>query len=188
MVNVKKITSVLTIFSLFLVLTTVLHERSVWAQSCNTSTPYESASSTLRSVELPDFGIKVDIPSNYRTMKRQDDSVLILNPKDYEFLQCMASPRGSQRDARGLYSEQIQLITREAAAQTLQNLSTESEFLEYKQGKLSGYLITTSRRSSTMFVGSVSGSEKFLLISVGCDCEVNVQDLSNLLGRISILG
>lgn len=64
-----------------------------WAQTgqvCESDGNFEAASETHRIVELPEFGIQIKIPSNYRTMKRQDGSVEILHPDDFEHIQCVA--------------------------------------------------------------------------------------------------
>ena len=45
---------------------------------------------TLREVQLKQFGIKVQVPANYRTLLRNDGTVSILAPGDFNLIQCLA--------------------------------------------------------------------------------------------------
>jgi hypothetical protein len=44
----------------------------------------------MRTVELPQFGINLDIPEDYRTMARKDGSVEIMDPNHFELVSCIA--------------------------------------------------------------------------------------------------
>lgn len=47
-------------------------------------------SETYRTLKLPQFGINIDIPENYRVMALNDGSIEILDPGIFEIRSCMA--------------------------------------------------------------------------------------------------
>ncbi len=47
------------------------------------------ASTTTRKVQLPQFGVQVTIPENFHIMAREDGSVSILNPVEFNHIQCL---------------------------------------------------------------------------------------------------
>ena len=60
------------------------------AQNCLQALDYNPATTTTRSVELEQFGIRITIPSTYRTMLHNDGTVGIYPPGSYLHLQCLA--------------------------------------------------------------------------------------------------
>lgn len=54
--------------------------------SCEDNFIYPS--SDTRTYENQDLGFTIAIPDNYRTMKKSDDSIEILNPGTYDLIQC----------------------------------------------------------------------------------------------------
>ena len=46
-----------------------------------------------RTLQLNGLGIEADVPENFRAMARARDTVLILPPEDYDYLQCMFENR-----------------------------------------------------------------------------------------------
>ena len=60
------------------------------AQSFCPETDNLSPSKTLRTAEFKQFGIRVQIPANFRTLLRNDGSVSILAPGDFNLIQCLA--------------------------------------------------------------------------------------------------
>jgi hypothetical protein len=177
-------------------------QKSTQAQdnTCYNQGVYEPASSTLRTITLPDFGITVDIPSNYRAMKREDGSVIILHSRDFELLQCIR--REGQRGPGGSYFQQIQLVEPKNSMSLQQqaeeligeridrqgNRVPSGEMIEYKQGDLSGYIITYEPYSySVVFMGMIPNTEKILRIAVQCDCRVKLEDLMKLLSGVKLL-
>lgn len=167
--------------------------------TCSREGSYEPASSTLRTITLPDFGITVDIPSNYRAMKRDDGSVMILHPKDFDFLQCI---RREGKRGGGLYFQSIQLVEPKNSMNLKQqaeelvgeridrqgNQVPSGEVIEYKQGDLSGYIITNDPYSySVVFMGMMPNTEKILRIAVQCDCRVELENLMKLLSGVKLL-
>lgn len=168
---------------------------------CSDDGNYEPASSTYKTVALPEFGIEVDIPDNYRTMKRNDGSVEILHPNDFEVFECIA--RGGVGGG-GYYSEVLELVDRDDSMSLREQaiwsvgygydaqenrIPLADKVIDYKQGNLSGYIAiqTTSRaRNSAVFLGEVPGTEKILKIYPSCDCDTTVDDLKDLLSRVKL--
>ena len=165
-------------------------------QICDTDGDYEPASTTTRTVELRDVGIAVAIPENYRAMRREDGTVLILHPDDFEWLQCLA--RGGNGGG-GFYSENIRQIPR-TPAMSLREQATwtagynvnqdgirtpiATSVTPYQQNGLNGYVITSELGYSVTFLGTIPNSDQLLGVSASCDCEVDVEALTNLLSRI----
>jgi hypothetical protein len=176
-----------------------LNDRSV-AQAkpklCSANEKYEPASKTHRTTRLPDFRIEVDIPSNYKTMKRRDGSVWIVHRLDFEHLQCIAKGGGG---GRGLYYEGIRLVERDRSVtlkdQAIKLVGNRSELsgirlLKYQKNNISGYLIDVPSPAfnHAAFVGTIKGWEnKVLRIDASCDCDTKLKDVQSLLNRIRVL-
>lgn len=145
------------------------------------------ASDTYRTVELPEFGLEVDIPSNYRTMKLQDGGVEIVHPQDYALLQCVAQGRGY---GRGYYSEEIHWLNETTAqlnqvVRSYQSDKFVEEVVPYTQGNLTGYLVKRNiPLSRTSFIGTLPETDKLLVITPSCDCDVEPEATINLLSRV----
>lgn len=166
---------------------------------CSTDGDFEPPAETLRTVALPDFGIAVEIPSNYRTMKRQDGIVEILHPDDFEMLQCIAQ---GGLGASGYYSETIQLVEpdpsitlREQAIWSVgygfdangRRIPAYSQITEYNQNSLSGYIVQSISGYSVTFLGTYPGGSKLLDVTAGCDCDVDMQAVIDVLSNITAL-
>ena len=54
----------------------------------------------------------------------------------------------------------------------------------YQQNGLNGYVITSELGYSVTFLGTIPNSDQLLGVSASCDCEVDVEALTNLLSRI----
>ncbi|MGF1537446.1 MAG: hypothetical protein ACFB4J_13325 [Elainellaceae cyanobacterium] len=165
-------------------------------QLCGTDGSYEEPSETTRVVELPDFDIAVSIPENYRTMKFEDGSVQILHPDDFEWLRCLANGGSG---AGGYYSESIQQVAPDPTmslqeqATLLAGYSTNpdgsrtpiaTEVLHYQENGLDGYIGWYPYAYGHSFLGTVTGSDRLLRVSTGCDCEVELESLLDLLSKI----
>jgi hypothetical protein len=166
---------------------------------CDTDGDYEPASETLRTLELRDFGIAVGIPSNYRAMKLQNGDVDILHPDDYEMLQCVA--RGGA-GARGYYSETIRLVApdptmslRDQAIWAVgygveadgSRVPAYTQIIEYNQNGLSGYVVESLSEYGATFLGTYPGGQKLLEVTAGCDCPVEIEDVTRLLSNVTPL-
>lgn len=156
----------------------------------------ETASKQYKKVRIEEENIEFQIPQNYRTMKLQDGSTVILHPSDFDFLQCMA--RGG-RGGRGYRSQSIQIIDRNELTileknilssdkkRVLdENLSGIASFFAFKTESVSGYVVLTELKYSAYFLGIIPGSNKILKIVDGCDCEVNMNDFIRLLSTVKV--
>lgn len=166
---------------------------------CRTDGNFEPPSETQRTVKLSNFNIAINIPGNYRTMMRQDGTVEILHPDDFEILQCVA--RGGAGSG-GYYSETIRIVEPDPSM-TLQQqailsvgyeidaagrrIPAYTNIIEYNQNSLSGYIVESISGYSTTFLGTYPGSQRLLEITASCDCAVEVQDVTNLLSNITFL-
>ena len=167
---------------------------------CASDRAAESPADTLRTVMLPDFNLAVDIPSNYRAMKRQDGSVEILHPADFEILRCVL--RGGQA-GHGYYSEIIRLVDpdpnlslREQAIWSVgypldsegNRVPAYAQLRPYEgAGGLNGYVVESISGYSVTFLGTYNGSDRLLEVDAGCDCGVPIEMVTDLLGRITVV-
>lgn len=163
---------------------------------CNRDGDYEPRSTTTRTVELQDFGIAVAIPDNYRAMRQQNGSVSILHPDDFEWIQCLA--RGGDGGG-GFYSEQLSQVPRNLAMSLRDQAMwtagysvnrdgtrtpSATSVTPYQQNGLNGYIVTSEVGYSVTFLGTTPNSNQLLQVSASCDCEVDVEALTDLLSRI----
>lgn len=166
---------------------------------CTTDGSYEPAAETNRTIALPDFNIAVAIPANYRAMKLQDGAVQILHPADFEWLQCLA--RGGT-GAHGYYSERIQQVQPHPTMSLPEQASWSvgyrvnpdgsrtpgaTSLTPYQDNGLDGYIATSISGYSVVFLGTAPGSNLLLQISAGCDCEVDIEAVTDLLSRVQPL-
>lgn len=80
------------IFIISLLLSTVMinyHPVTAQRELCR-DVGFVQPSYTYRTLELPQFGIDIDIPENYRTMAKNDGSIEILDPGNFELRSCIA--------------------------------------------------------------------------------------------------
>ena len=185
-------------FSLLLFPAFWVNPTQAQSRACSTDGNYEPPSSTSRTIQLPDFGIEVDIPSNYRTMRRENGQVEILHPDDFAMLQCIA--KGGY-GGHGYYGESIELVKPNRSMslkdQTMRSMgySTDAqgnrkpiaEVSNYDEGDFSGYIATSEIGYAVIFMGKIPGRSQLLQVTVFCDCEVSVEDLTNLLGNIRLM-
>jgi hypothetical protein len=154
-------------------------------KKCVEDGTYEPASTTLRTVKIPEFGLEVSIPENFRTLKRQNGAVEILHPDDYAFITCIAS--GGEGLGHGYYSEYITAIESKTIDEVIvERVANEATATPYNQEPFSGYLITLSgiAREGTSFIGTVGNSDRLFDISPSCDCDTDREDLTRLMARI----
>jgi hypothetical protein len=153
---------------------------------------YEPAATTTRTVEIPEFGIEVDIPENYRTMKRQSGAIEILHPNDYQFISCIMA--GGEGLGHGYYSEYIEVLDADEMAEKIQQLTENNwDRREFRQGDFSGYMFTATYprnpvRNGAMFLGKLAGNDRLFSISPSCDCDTEESQVTRLLANIRLLG
>lgn len=169
---------------------TPIHAQS--REICDRPSEYEPAAETTRTIELSNFNVAVNIPANFRTMGRQDGSVEILHPNDFDWLQCIA--RGGL-GASGYYFERIQQVAPDPSlnlrSQAIQRMGGNSTFpvsaTPYEGNGIEGYVVASPSGYGVSFLGTVPGSTQLLEVQSGCDCEVDPDWLLELLSRISPL-
>lgn len=189
----------LTCYIISLILLSAIAPTLTQAQTeriCETDGDYEPASSTTRSLELRNIGIRVAIPENYRAMLQQDGSVAILHPDDFTWIQCLVQ---GGRGGHGYYSEHISLVSvdpsmslREQATWTGgysisrdgTRIPGATSVTQYQQNGLDGFIVTSISGYSVTFLGTIPNSNQLLKVTAGCDCEVDAQAVTDLLSRI----
>jgi hypothetical protein len=143
------------------------------------------ADEATRSLELPQFGVTLAIPSNFRAVLRNNGTVEIVNPGTYEVLTCVA--QGGQALGRGYFSITVQSIINS------KNLDLQ-EFVEQNsllKGNISpynfngqvGYFVQSPLDSSAQFWLKPTASSSVTIISAGCDCRGMSDRLVTLLER-----
>jgi len=185
------------LFSAFVVTTIALLAASTSAQQmCVTDGDYEPPSETDQIIDLPEFHISLSIPENYRLRDRDDGSVEILHPDDYEWLQCLSN---GGVGGHGYYSERIRQIAadpsmslREQASWTAgYNINSDgsrtpfaAEVFPYQANGVEGYIATSISGYGVTFLGTVPGADQLLEVTASCDCEVDIEAVANLLLKI----
>jgi hypothetical protein len=158
-------------------------------QKCVEDGTYEPATTTTRTVKLPEFGLQIDIPENYRTLKRDRNNVEILHPDDYAFITCIAS--GGEGLGYGYYSEYITLESASAEDKIREAVSNGATANPYNQGIFSGHIITFSSERSAFgrskFLGTIGNNDRIFSVYASCDCDTEMEDLTRLMARISPL-
>lgn len=165
-------------------------------QICATDGNYEPAADTYRTIDLHAFSISVSIPENYRLMARQDGSVEILHPDDYEWLQCLAN---GGVGAHGYYSESIRQVAPDPAMSLREQTAwamgysinadgshsqIATQVFPYQANGINGYVATSMSGYSVTFLGTVPGADQLLEVSAGCDCDVDIEAVTDLLLHI----
>jgi len=168
-------------------------------QVCETDGDYEPAAETMREVELPEVGVVVSIPENYRAMKMQSGAVQILHPDDFEWIQCLV---GGGTGAHGYYSETIDTVQPESDRSLEEQASWTvgysydedgdrepgaTEVISHEENGFNGYIATSMTGYSVVFLGTMPESDDLLRVSAGCDCEVEAEAVTDLLSRIQPL-
>jgi len=145
--------------------------------------------SEIRTLALPQFGIDVDIPANYRAVARKDGAVQILDPGSYELMRCRARG-GTAPFARGMSAMTIRLVQNPNQLGLLpfaqqQNGSIETSY----RYNLSGtpVLITEGAGGYSVQAWFMPPKVKgVVLMEVTCDCELAKEDIVMELDRTRI--
>ena len=166
---------------------------------CSTDGDYEQTASTTRTLALREWGIAVEIPENYRSMKRQDGAVMILHPDDFDMIQCIAQ---GGRGGHGYYAETIELVPddlsmdlREQARWTMgygtnaqgDRVPVSERIIPYQKGRISGYIVTSQSGYGVSFLGTIPNQSRLLQVSASCDCDVDIESVTDLLESMTLL-
>ncbi|AFZ61203.1 hypothetical protein H6G54_29180 [Anabaena cylindrica FACHB-243] len=149
----------------------VFNTPAIAQRKCGNTEPVE-ASKTTRTIKLKQFGIKVKIPANFRTILRKDGSVMILDPGSYEAMRCRAP--------HGIYSFSIkslpnpqQLSLLELAKISYPNITGETPNIHnYSFNNTQALIIDAQGGYGAYGIFNVPG-KGVIEMSAGCDCEVD---------------
>lgn len=147
------------------------------------------ATETTRSLELPQFGLNLTIPDNFRAILRNNGAVEIVNPGTYQVLQCVA--QGGQALGRG-YASMIVRSTNNSEQLDLpqfveQNTRLQGQISPYALGNRQGYLVESRSDNIAQFWLEPTDSSDVVVISAGCDCKGMRDRLLSVLDQSSIL-
>lgn len=148
---------------------------SVANERCGDTQAVE-ASKTTRTLELKKFGIKLKIPSNFRTMLRNDGSISILDPGTFEAIRCAAP--------HGIYDFNIKLIPNPKRLSLLQiarnsyisNLGQPAKLDNYNFKNTQALIIYSEGSYGAYGIFNVPG-KGVVEMSAACDCEVDKTDI-----------
>ncbi|NJO19314.1 MAG: hypothetical protein HC838_03500 [Spirulinaceae cyanobacterium RM2_2_10] len=154
---------------------------------CDTGEAYEPAATTQRTVDLPQFGLTIQIPSNYRTWQRQDGTVEILHPQTYDFVRCVAA---GGLGGRGYYAESIREVARDrqrSLYQSALDLGGAGSTVEpYTSEWFSGYLVQSDIGYHVAFVfARPERPNDFLVVAATCDCQIEVEAVTDLIAQMA---
>jgi hypothetical protein len=134
------------------------------------------ASKTSRTVELKKFGIKIKIPSNYRTILRNDGSVMIVDPDSYEAIKC-AAPRGLYYFSIKRLPNPKKLSLLELAKGSSKQITNEpTNIHNYSFNNTQALIIDAQGGYVAYGIFNVSG-KGVIEMSATCDCEVDKTDI-----------
>ena len=154
---------------------------------CNDPGPIP-ASETTKELELPQFGITLTIPANFRSILRNNGAVEIVNPGTYEVLTCVA--RGGQALGRGYASVIVRSVDNSKNLDLRQfveqNTRLQGQISPYNLGDRQGYLVESRSDRSAQFWLDSADSSDMTAISAGCDCRGMRDRLISILDRSSL--
>ena len=162
---------------------------------CTVDESFEPNSKNFRTIKLNHYGIEVDIPSNYRSIKQQNESVKILHPNYFALFQCIDN---GGRGGQGYESLDINLIDRDSSMSLKKQAvlavgyetnirgekePTDVEIFNYQVGEIAGYIVISKIGKSYVFTGLIRGRNKILQIS----SNGAYKDFTNLLSRLRLI-
>ena len=132
-------------------------------------------------------------------MQLQSGAVRILHPSDFDMIQCIA--RGG-RGGHGFYFETIDSVEDDLTMNLRQQavlltgysqrsdgtkIPNATQVIPYEKDGLSGYIVANDFGYGASFLGTVSGHDSLLEVSAGCDCEVGVEAVMELLASVTVM-
>ncbi|MBD2452228.1 hypothetical protein H6G76_35045 [Nostoc sp. FACHB-152] len=148
---------------------------SVAQEKCGNTEPVE-ASKTNKTVELKKIGIKIKIPSNFRTLLRNDGSISILDPGSFEAVRCKAP--------HGLYYFNIKLLPNPKKLSLVElartsystALGAPIKLHNYRQKNTQALVIDAQGAYGAYGIFNVPRKGTVEMSAV-CDCEVDKKDI-----------
>lgn len=155
---------------------------------CPDPGPIPAADAT-RSLALPQFGLNLTIPANFRSILRSNGAVEIVNPGTYQVLNCVA--QGGQALGRGYSSTIVRSLPNpeQISLQQFveQNTRLNGSITPYVWNGKQGYLVRSRLDRSAQFWLNPKTTPEVVVISSGCDCRgmfdrlLALLEVSNLL-------
>jgi hypothetical protein len=159
-------------------------------ENCHVNNRVVNPSTQKKTIDLKQFGIQVMIPENYRTVLKNNGTVLILNPADYDLIVCVA--RGGF-GGRGFYSTFIKTVPNPNRLELRKLINTiyiqEKSVNPYSISGIQGFIVDFRSRGgggASYFVG-IPGISEVLEIGASCDCEVTSKDLIPFLNSVDLI-
>lgn len=147
------------------------------------------ATETTRELELPQFGVSLTIPSNFRSILRNNGAVEIVNPGTYQVLTCVA--QGGRALGRGYASIIVRSVNNSENLELQQfvgqNTRLQGQISPYALGDQPGYLVQSRSDNSAQFWFKPVDRSDVIRISAGCDCRGMRDRLISILDRSSLL-
>ncbi|NJR40209.1 MAG: hypothetical protein HC781_17010 [Leptolyngbyaceae cyanobacterium CSU_1_4] len=147
------------------------------------------ATEAIKELELPQFGVVLSIPANFRSILRNNGAVEIVNPGTYEVLTCVA--QGGQALGRGYASVIVRAINNSEQLNLQQfveqNTRLQGHVSSYSLGDRQGYLVESRSDNSAQFWINSPNHLEVIVISAGCDCKGMRDRLVSILDRSSLL-
>lgn len=172
-----------------------------WAQTfvepdCSKEFDYQTrqATTTKRTLTLPQFGIRLAIPADYRALAMERGRVLIVDPGAYHTIKCQI-PSGLFSTSLERHANPKGMSLQQFAAEKTDPQSFYPRRLQSRSfNDLTVVLVdypgpdgmNNSGYSSHAFF-QVPGSTDVVELSVGCDCPTNQDDLVEHLNNLSLL-
>ncbi len=148
-------------------------------------TGYITPSNNMKTVELPQFGIDLDIPENYRTMARKNGSVGIMDPNHFELVSCIARG-GKVIGAHGWWAFEIHQVSNPENL-TLSDLvfqlepSEYARFYKYNLDNANTIIARGHDRVTAYFISPTIN--RVVAMTIACDCNVEPADIVRELNR-----
>lgn len=147
------------------------------------------AAETTRELELPQFGVTLTIPSNFRSILRNNGAVEIVNPGTYQVLTCVA--QGRQALGRGYASIIVRSVNDSENLELQhfveQNTRLQGQISPYALGDQPGYLVQSRSDINAQFWFKPLDRSDVVVIAAGCDCKGMYDRLVSILDWSSLL-
>ncbi|MBF2084468.1 hypothetical protein [Thermoleptolyngbya sp. C42_A2020_037] len=148
------------------------------------------ASDRLRTLELPQLGVAIAIPENFKIRTLPDGTVEVLDPGTFEVLRCVEQG-GRAIAPRGMYSFRIRSLPNPANLALPDFLRQQGEADPSAQsGNLDAIpvLITRPEPGYTVRAWFRSpDSQTVIVLAESCDCELEYDDMRLWLQRTRLL-